>query len=68
MKELSIEKNGWEELTTDRSMWRSYLHATLKAGEENIIAALENKRRLRKEKLNTANLIVANAVTNGLDP
>ena len=28
---------------------------------------LENKRRLKKEKLNTANLVVV-TVTNGLDP
>ena len=68
MKELSIDKNEWEELATDRSKWRSYLQATLKVGEENIISTLENKRRLRKEKLNTANHVVANTVTNGLDP
>ena len=41
-KELSIDKNKWEELATDRFKWRSYLQATLKA--------LEIKRRLRKEK------------------
>ena len=56
MKKLSIDKNEWEELATDRSKWRSYLQATLKVGEENIITALENQRRLRKEKLNTAKL------------
>ena len=44
------------------------MQATLKVGEENTITALENKRRLRKEKVNTANLVVANTVTNGLDP
>ena len=44
------------------------MQATLKFGEENTITALENKRRLRKEKVNTANLVVANTVTNGLDP
>ena len=48
MKELSIDKNEWEELATDRSKWRSYLQAILKVEEENIITALENKRRLKK--------------------
>ena len=67
-KELSIDKNKWENIATDRSKWRSYLQATLKVRKENIITALENKRRLRKEKLNTGNLVVANTVTNGLDP
>ena len=67
MKKLSIDKNEWEELATDRSKWRSYLQATLKVGEENIITALENKRRLRKEKLNTANLVVVKTVTNVRD-
>ena len=49
--------------TTDRSKWRSYFQTTL-----NVIAALESKRRLKKEKLKAANLIVSNTVTNGLDP
>ena len=47
MKELTIDKNEWEELATDRSKWKSYLQATLKVREENIITALESKRRLR---------------------
>ena len=68
MKELTIDKNEWEELGTDRSNWRSYLQATLKFGAKYITTALENKRRLKKEKLNTANLVVVNTVTNGLDP
>ena len=51
MMESSIDKNKWEKLATDRSKWRSYLQATLKAGENNIITALENKRRLNKEKI-----------------
>ena len=50
MKELSIDENKWEELATDRSEWRIYLQATLKVGEKSIIHALENKRRLTKEK------------------
>ena len=56
------------ELATDRTKWKSYLQAILKVGEENIITVLENKRRLKKEKLITANLVVVNNVTNGLDP
>ena len=55
-----------EELATDRFKWRSYLQATLKVGKESIITVLENK--LRKEKLNTANLVVASTVTNSLYP
>ena len=68
MKELIIDKNEWEELATDHSKWRSYLQVTLKFGEENIITALENKRRFKKEILITANLVVFNTVSNGLDP
>ena len=34
MKELSIDKNEWEELATGRSKWRSYLQVTLKVGEK----------------------------------
>ena len=68
MKELGIDKNEWEELATDPSKWRSYLQTTLKVGEENIITALENKRRLRKDKIKTSNLVIANTVTNGPDP
>ena len=49
------------------SMWRSYLQATLKVGK-NIITALENKCRLKKENLKTANLVVDNTVTNGVHP
>ena len=61
-------KRRKEELATDRSKLTSYLQANLKVGEENIITSLENNRRLRKEKLNTANLVVVNTMTNGLDP
>ena len=69
MKELSIDENKWwEELATDRSKWKSYLQATLKVGEKNIITALENKCRLKKENLKTANLVVDNTVTNGVHP
>ena len=32
------------------------------------LSIYKNKRRLRKEKLYTANLIVTNTVKNGLDP
>ena len=66
MKDLNIEKNKWEELATDRSKLRSYLQATLKVTEENIITALENKHRIRKEKVNTDNLVAVQTVTNGL--
>ena len=52
---------------TRHSEWRNHLQATLTVGEKAIIAALENKRRLKKEKFKTANLVVANTVTNGLD-
>ena len=64
--QLSIDKNKWEELATDRSKWRSYLQATLKIGEKKI-TVLENKRRLKKNK-NTVNIVVVNTVTNSLDP
>ena len=76
VKELRNDKNKWKELDTDRSKWRSYLQVTLKIGEKKI-TTLENKRRLKKEKLNTANIAFANTVTNqtinnivtnGLDP
>ena len=76
MKELNIDLNKWEKLVTDRSKWRSYLQTILKVREKNIITALENKRRVKNEKLKTANLVVAktvtnqiinNTVTNGLD-
>ena len=67
MKERSIDENKWEELATDRSKWKSYLQATLKVGEKNIITALENKCRHKKEKINTANLVVVNTETNGLN-
>ena len=66
-KELSIDKNKWENIATDRSKWRSYLQITLKVGEENIIAALENKHRLTKENLYSSNIVVASIGTNG-DP
>ena len=61
-------KRRKEELATDRSKLTSYLQANLKVGEENITTALENNCRLKKEKLNTANLVVVNTATNGLDP
>ena len=64
--EFSYEENNWGKLGTDRSKWRSYLQVTLKIGEKKI-TTLENKRRLKKEKFKTANLEVANTVTNGLD-
>ena len=63
----SIDKTSWEELATDHSMCRSYLQATLKVGEENILTALENKHRVKKEKLNNVNLLVVNTLTNDLD-
>ena len=31
---------------------------------KNMITSLENKRRLKKEKIKTTNLVVANTVTN----
>ena len=64
MKELSIDENKWEELATESSKRNSYLQATLKVSKKYIITALENKRRLKKEKLETANLVVDNTVTN----
>ena len=64
MNELTLDENKLGELVTDRSKWRSYLQATLKFGEKYIITTLENKRRLKKEKLKTTNLVVANNVTN----
>ena len=41
MKKLSINKNEWDELGTDRSKWSCYLQATLKFAEKYIITALE---------------------------
>ena len=38
MKELSINKNKWEELATDNSKWISYLQATLKTGEKKSLS------------------------------
>ena len=68
MKELCINKNEWEELATDRTKWRDYLRAALEVGEEKIVRVLENRRRIRKERLNTANHVVDNTATRGLDP
>ena len=61
MKELNINMNKWEELATDHSKCRSYLQVTYK------VTASENKHRLQKVKLKTANLVVASTVTNSLD-
>ena len=63
MKELSVGKKWMRILATVRSNQSNYLQATLKVTEENLTIALENQRRIRKEKINTAN-----TVTNGLDP
>ena len=49
MKELSIDKNKWEELATDRSKCRSYLQETLKLEEKYTITTLEKKHRLKKK-------------------
>ena len=68
IKELSIDKNKWEELAIERFKWRTYLQATLDFGEKNIITALENKHRVKKDTLKPPNFAVANTVTNGLDP
>ena len=55
MKELGMDINNWEELATDRSKWRSNLHAALKLGEERIATAADDRRKRRKETLCTAN-------------
>ena len=68
MKEVSININEWEELATDRSKWRGYLRTALKVGEEKIVRGLETRRKIRKERLNTANHVVVNTASRGLDP
>ena len=66
MKELSVDKNKSEELATDRSKWKSYFQATSKSGEKYNHCL--RKQTQAQEKLNTDNFIVANTVTDGLDP
>ena len=36
---------------TDRPKWRYYLQATLKVGEQNTITPIQNKRRIKKNKI-----------------
>ena len=67
IEELNIDLIKWEELAMDRSKWKSSLQSILKVCKKKF-TVLENKRRLLKEKIKTANIVVANTVTNGLDP
>ena len=50
-----MDINNWEELATDRSKWRSNLHAALKLGEQRITTASDDRRKRRKETVCTAN-------------
>ena len=49
MKELGMDINNWEELATDRSKWRSNLHAALKLGEQRITTASDDRRSVAKK-------------------
>ena len=58
MKELNIDLNKCEELALNRSKWISYLQAVLKLDKKKI-TVLDNKRKLQKETVQSANLVVA---------
>ena len=50
MQEGHQGPKNWEELAMDRFNWRRYLQAVLKLGDKSIITALDNRRKLQKEK------------------
>ena len=53
MKALDINTNSWEDLATDRMMWRSTLNQHLKTGEKKPVNAEAGRRARRKERNNS---------------
>ena len=53
MKALDINTESWEDLATDRMMWRSTLNKHLKSREEKLVNAKVGKRACRKERNNS---------------
>ena len=50
MKALKMETDSWEDTAADRSRWRGTLDQHLKAGEESLQHAAEEKRARRKQR------------------
>lgn len=51
MKALDINVNSWENVATNRTVWRSMLYQHLKTGEEKMAAEAAAKRARRRERI-----------------
>jgi hypothetical protein len=43
-----LDPNTWEELTENRTAWRTALHSGIEASERAFLSKLEDKQRKRK--------------------
>ena len=64
MKALSMDTLCWEDLSADRSKWRSNLLRSLKSGELKLAAAADERRVQRKEKERSTTPLDINTDTN----